>query len=74
MLEQVKCPLGVSPHWFVYMQRMTELNNAIGRYLEYINERRHTIEARQSYELIAQWAKEIEKLAMLEAELERNKG
>ena len=28
MAEWIKPPLGVSPHWFVYRQRIEELNKA----------------------------------------------
>ena len=66
-----KPPLGVSPHWFVYQQRMEELNDAIGRYLNHIKVN-HSIENQfLHYGVIAKWAKEIETLALLEAELEK---
>lgn len=66
-----KPPLGVSPHWFVYLKRIKELYEAIGRYIEYIEQNR-SIELHAShYEVIAEWAKEIEVLALLEAEIER---
>ena len=72
MMEQAKPPLGVSPHWFVYMKRIKDLNEAIGRFVEYADQHRHTIDAKEYYKVIAQWAKEIEALALLEANLERS--
>lgn len=71
MARQDKPPLGVSPHWFVYGKRIEELNEAISRYLEYIKDHQHTVEVTQSYKLIASWAREIESLALLEADLEK---
>ena len=68
-----KPPLGVSPHWFVYHQRMKELNDSIGNYLEYAHEHHCTIDTRPIYELIENWAKEIVWLASLEAELEKQR-
>ena len=64
-----KPPIGVSPHWFVYRKRITELNEAIGRQLEYIENHQGTICLKSKYQVIAEWAKEIEHLARLEAEL-----
>lgn len=72
MMEYQKPPIGVSPHWFVYTKRMEELNETIGRYLAHIKSTHHIGETKQCFEVIAQWAKEIEKLALLEAELERS--
>lgn len=69
MAELVKPPLGVGPHWFVYRQRIEELNKAIARYLEYIEKNQHTKDLKQEYVLIATWAKEIQQLALLEADL-----
>ena len=69
MAELIKPPLGVSPHWFVYRQRIDELNKAIARYLEHIKKVQYTAELRQEYEAIAEWAKEIQYLALLEADL-----
>ena len=69
MAEWIKPPLGVSPHWFVYRSRMEELNKSIERYLEYIKKHNHTMETKQYYECIAEWAKEIETLALLESDL-----
>ena len=62
-----KPPLGVSPHWFVHRKRIEELNEAISRYLEYAKESQKAVES--SYLLIANWAKEIQCLALLEADL-----
>ena len=69
MAELLKPPLGVSPHWFVYRQRIEELNRAIARYLEHIEKKQHTQELKQEYGAIAEWAKEIQHLALLEADL-----
>jgi hypothetical protein len=66
-----KPPLGVSPAWFVYRQRMTELNEAIGRFIEYIEQNQHIKNLSPYYKAIAQWSREIECLASLEAELEQ---
>lgn len=65
-----KPPLGVSPHWFVYSKRIHELHEAIGRYIEHVEEARHIENHSQHYKAIAQWAREIEVLALLEAEME----
>lgn len=69
MAECIKPPLGVSPHWFVYWHRIEELNKAIERYLDHIEKKQHTQELKQYYESIAEWAKEIQHLALLEADL-----
>ena len=69
MAKYIKPPLGVSPHWFVYRTRIKELNEAISRYLEYIEENQLIAETKQMYEQIAEWAKEIQALALLEARL-----
>ena len=66
-----KIPLGVSPHWYVNSKRIEELNNAIGRFIEYIKTNQHTQEHVAYYKAIAMWAREIETLALLEAELEK---
>ena len=67
----VKPPLGVSPHWFIYPKRMTELNEAIGRFLAHIEQNRFCEKHMQHFEAIAEWADEIKNLALLEAELEK---
>ena len=69
--EVIKPPLEVAPHWFVYRQRMQELNDAIGRYIEHIALNQHIETHSEHYGAIAQWAKELEDLALMEAELER---
>ena len=69
MAEWIKPPIGVSPHWFVYRQRIEELNGAITRYLEHIEKKQYTQDLKQEYEAIAEWAKEIQHLALLEADL-----
>ena len=69
MAELIKPPLGVYPHWLVYRQRIDELNIAIARYLEHTKKVQHTAELRREYEAIAEWAKEIQYLALLEADL-----
>ena len=66
-----KPPLGVSPHWFVYVKRITELYEAIGRYIAHIEQNRHIENHTQHYKVIAQWAKEIEVLSLLLAEIEK---
>lgn len=66
----IKPPLGVSPSWFIHSKRITELNEAIGRYIEHIKSHQHIEQHSQYYKAIALWAKEIESLALLEAELE----
>lgn len=66
-----KPPLGVSPHWFVNRERMQELCDAIGRYIEYIEANHHIERIDQYYTAIANWARELEALALLEAELEK---
>ena len=72
MMEYPKPPIGVSPHWFVHHKRMEELNDAIGRYLAHIKSIHHMGYTKQCFEVIAQWAKELERLATLEMELERS--
>jgi hypothetical protein len=74
MVEYDKPPLGVSPHWFVYRQRIKELSDAIGRHIEYIEQHQHTKNHSAYYGAITQWAKEIEVLALLEAEIETKGG
>lgn len=69
MAEWIKPPLGVCPHWFVYRERIEELNKAIARYLEHIKKKQRTQELKEEYEAIALWAKEIRILALLEADL-----
>ena len=66
-----KPPLGVSPHWFVYRQRIRELNEAIARHIDYIEQNQHIQNHSAYYEVIAQWATEIKALALLEAEYEK---
>ncbi len=73
MSTYTKPPLGVSPHGFVYRRRMQELNEAIGRYLDHIVRNGSCEYEAQKYEAIAGWAKEIEHLASLEANLERSR-
>jgi hypothetical protein len=70
----IKPPLGVSPHWFTHPKRIKELHDAIGRYIEHIEENRHIEKHSQHYKAIAEWAREIEALALLEAELEEREG
>ena len=74
MAEYDKPPLGVSPHWFVYCQRIKDLSEAIGRHIEYINQHQHIKNHSAYYGAIAQWAREIEALALLEAEIEKKGG
>ena len=70
MAEYTKPPLGVSPAWLVYPQRIKELHEAIGRYLDHIEKCRHTESNTKHYELIAKWSREIECLALILAEQE----
>lgn len=65
-----KPPLGVAPSWFVHPKRIEELHAAIGRYIEHIKLHKHIESQTEYYKLIAKWAREIEALALLEAELE----
>ena len=74
MVEYDKPPLGVYPHWFVYRQRIKELNEAIGRRIEYIEQHQHTKNHSAYFGVIALWAQEIEALALLEAEIEKKGG
>lgn len=69
MNEYKKVPIGVSPHWFVYNKRIKDLNEAIGRYVDFAMENNLTVDTAEYYELIAKWANEIKKLAETEAEL-----
>lgn len=71
---EIKPPLGVSPHWFVHRQRIRELNEAIGRFIGYIEANIHIEEHSERYEVIAAWAQEIESLALLEADLSRKRS
>lgn len=68
MPNELKPPLGVSPHWFVHRKRIGELNEAIGRFLEHIDKIQNIQYTNQCYEAIAGWAREIEILASFEAE------
>lgn len=61
-----KPPLGVSPHWYVYHQRMIELAACVFRHLEYISQHRSEDHA-QRYESIAHWSEELKTLDSLEA-------
>ena len=71
MNEYKKVPIGVSPHWFVYNQRIKDLNEAIGRYVDFAMENNLTVDTAEYYELIAKWANEIEFIANAEANLLR---
>jgi len=64
-----KPPIGVAPHWFVYWERMLELSEAIGRYLEYIRIHENTMKLEQYYKAIARWSEELRALSELEAKL-----
>ena len=66
----IKPPLGVAPHWFVYNNRMQELAKAITRFLEHISAHNCTLKADEYYMAIAEWSRELEVLALLEAEKE----
>lgn len=65
----IKPPLGVSPHWFVYNKRITELSEAITRYSNFIMRYDNVKDGRHYYELIAKWATEIKTLAEMEIPL-----
>lgn len=69
MPNELKPPLGVSPYWFVYQKRITDLYEAMGRYIEHISSNNH-LSTVNEYKLIANWAREIEILASLVAQLE----
>ena len=71
MPSYVKPPIGVRPHWYVHNERIKELAEAINRFTEHISAHQNTIDLTQYYESIAEWAKEIECLAKLEAALEK---
>lgn len=64
-----KVPIGVSPHWFVYNERIKEINQALGRYIDFISENNAVVDTVEYYELIAKWANEIKLLAEAEANL-----
>lgn len=72
MAQEKKPPLGVPPYWFVYLKRIKELNEAVGRHAEYIEANQHTEYHSAYYGVIAQWAKEIEALALLLADIEKS--
>lgn len=74
MSDNNKPPLGVSPHWFVFPERMGELNQAIERFLQYAREHRSAECTAQKYDCIALWAEELKALASLEAKLQRMEG
>lgn len=65
-----KPPIGASPHWFYTQKRMKELNEAIGRHLDFAYEQRALSKQAPRYELIAEWSEELKTLALLEARLE----
>ena len=71
MPNELKPPLGVSPYWYVYQKRITELHEAIGRYVEYISTHKSCCSV-QEHKLIAKWARELEVLSLLIAELEES--
>lgn len=73
MADYKKPPLGVHPHWYAHRRRITEINDAIRRYIEYIGEVQHIENTEEYYKLIAMWAKEMSELALLEAKLEMEK-
>jgi len=62
-------PIGVSPHWFVYNQRMQELTETIYNYLQYIYQHENMLRTKDNYLMIAQWSEELKSLALLEAEI-----
>ena len=66
----IKPPLGVAPHWFTHPKRIMELHEAIGRFIEHIAATKNIEQHSEYYKVMAQWAREIEVLALLEAELE----
>jgi hypothetical protein len=70
MLNTIKPPLGVAPHWFVYNERMRELNEAVQRHLEHAAKYQAVEKQKERYQAIASWCDEIKALAMLEAKLE----
>ena len=69
-MAELKPPLGVSPAWFVYPQRIKELHAAMGRYIEHAEKCRFAKSNVNNYNIIAKWAREIECLALLTAKQE----
>lgn len=65
----IKPPIGVSPHWFVYKERITETSKAITRYSEFAGEHCNTKDGIDAYKAIVKWAEEIKMLAKTEIKL-----
>ena len=62
-------PIGASPHGYVYMKRIKDLQEAIGRYVTHIEQMRDIEDPSECYALISRWAKEIEDLSLLQIKL-----
>ena len=71
MDKHIKPALGVEPWWFTQCKRIEKLNGAIDRYIRHIQEYIHHENHVENYKSIAKWAKEIELLALLLAEMEK---
>ena len=69
MSEYINPPIGVSPHWFVYNKRITELSEAITRYAKFTMEYNACRNSIYDYEIISKWAAEIKMLAEMEIPL-----
>lgn len=63
MPEYEKPPIGVSPWWFVYPNRVVELSEAISRYAKFSSEHRAIRSTTADYKKIYQWAMEIAEVA-----------
>ena len=72
MSNNVKPPIGVSPHWYVHNKRIEELSKAITRYTTFIMEHGNTLDGADYYECIAKWADEIKMLSLIEIQLLSN--
>ena len=72
MSNNVKPPIGVSPHWYVHNKRIEELSKAITRYTTFIMEHSNTLDGADYYECIAKWADEIKMLSLIEIQLLSN--
>ena len=62
------------PNWYVYSQRIYDLNEAINESIIKIKNSASTESHIEDYKLISQWAREITALAELEANIEFNKN
>ena len=72
MSNNIKPPIGVSPHWYVYNKRIEELSKTITRYTTFIMEYNNILDGIDYYESIAKWADEIKMLSLIEIQLLSN--